>query len=884
MTSSPARASVTPSASTSARSFLSRLKSPLSSKSRNYTEFYIQSDDPHRQYAPGDIISGTVIIKIVKPLRITHLVVSLHGYAQVFKNPNAPGDAYKAYSTTVGSGKGKKAGSYFGNGFVSLFEDEVVLCGEGRLSEGVYHFNFELEFPSKGLPSSIEFERGTVAYMLTATLTRPTTMSPTVSCDAKVSLTDTIDIAPVLIPKPRVISLEPISRRTRAKPPRKRAGTSSSAATATAPDGGISKTPTGADAPHLRPTSASKTSIDETEGPRSPSPSEVSYESQMSSGGASGTEYGIRSVHTTTDGGSQPAGVRAALKAKTITASIDVLKGGFLRGDQIPIRVTVNHTKHVRSLKGIIITLYRQARVDMHPALPVAPNSKGDKTKSEDYYPKSRTGLGGLSLSSAGSSHVFRKDLCQSFAPLFVDPRTLTAEVKCSVRVPDEAFPTISNVPGAMISFKYYVEVVVDIQGKLTGLDRMVANAGLVNVPSTSGGNPGSRDDNTGNMFSTWGGNFVDTDQIRREKGVVSALFEVIIGTKDSERNGKRKQRDQTFAEGQNGIHEVPLNDGNDPNTAYGYEGEFYGYDEHGDYDENGNYDEIGHYDENSQYHDYNYDPAGYEAPGYDQHSGALPAPPGPIPEEQGLSEKEQLQRAEARLLPSQPPGVEPFAASGFSQRGIPASAPILPEEDDPNPPYVAAGPSASASAPVHPPPSFRAMSSPSVPSYRPTALHRSRTVVTDETTSSHITGSPHTSTPRPPGLSAAPSLNADNRPLPPRPSQSFPSSPHDPTPNYYPASSHAPSHFHATDDKSELQLRRLEMERSAPPPEHDEEAESSFRPSAPPIHRIHNLTLAPSAPILDDDDENIIDASRRGGAQAESSRRVSEALPEYRQ
>jgi hypothetical protein len=105
------------------------------------------------------VISGSVILKVTKPLRITHLVVSLHGYAQVFKNPNTPGDAYKNYSNTVGSGKGKKAGSYFGNGFVSLFEDEVVLCGEGRLSEGVYHFNFELEFPTKGLPSSIDVGR-----------------------------------------------------------------------------------------------------------------------------------------------------------------------------------------------------------------------------------------------------------------------------------------------------------------------------------------------------------------------------------------------------------------------------------------------------------------------------------------------------------------------------------------------------------------------------------------------------------------------------------------------------------------------------------------------------------------------------------------------------
>lgn len=161
MTSSSKRDSVSSNSPAPSRSFLSRLKSPLSSKSRNFTDFYIQSDDPHRQYVPGDNISGTVIIKVIKPLGITHLVVSLHGYAQVFKNPNAPGDAYKTYSATVGSGRGKKQGSYFGNGFVSLFEDEVVLCGEGKLAEGVYHFNFDLEFPSKGLPSSIDVRLST---------------------------------------------------------------------------------------------------------------------------------------------------------------------------------------------------------------------------------------------------------------------------------------------------------------------------------------------------------------------------------------------------------------------------------------------------------------------------------------------------------------------------------------------------------------------------------------------------------------------------------------------------------------------------------------------------------------------------------------------------
>lgn len=160
MTPSSSRATVTSSSTLFGRSLLSRLKSPLQNKGRNFADFYIQPDDPHRQYAPGEIISGNVILSVLKPLRITHLVISLHGYAQVFRNPNSPGDAYRNYCSTVGSGRGKKGGSYYGNGFVSLFEDEVVLCGEGRLGEGVYHFNFELEYPSKGLPSSIDVSFG----------------------------------------------------------------------------------------------------------------------------------------------------------------------------------------------------------------------------------------------------------------------------------------------------------------------------------------------------------------------------------------------------------------------------------------------------------------------------------------------------------------------------------------------------------------------------------------------------------------------------------------------------------------------------------------------------------------------------------------------------
>lgn len=702
--------------------------------------------------------------------------------------------------------------------------------------------------------------------MLTSTLTRPTTMSPTTTCDVKITLRDVIDVAPVAEPKPRVISLEPISRRTRTKPPRTRPETAKTES--------VPPTPNGTDTPRLsqNPDSPNGTS-EEVVHPRSPSPSETSFASQLSSSGASGTEYGVRSVNTVTDAGGFIAanGSRATVKGKTITASIDVLKGGFLSGDHIPIRVTVNHNKHVRSLKGVIVTLYRQARVDMHPALPVAPNSKGDKTKSEEYYPKSRTGLGGLSLSSAGSSHTFRKDLGQSFAPLFVDPRTLTADIKCSVRVPDDVFPTISNVPGAMISFKYYVEVVVDIQGKLTGLDRMVSNAGVVTVPTSTAGTPGglARDEASSNTFSTWGGNFVDTDGIRREKGVISSIFEVIVGTKDSERNGKRKQTQVLPANGHNGVHEIPYASYDDPNSSEAYDQYYYGYDEHGQY-----------------YGDYGYDPAYYEVPGYnDRGLGAgqsYHTPPAPVQEEEeGLSEKERLRRAEALLLPSQPPGAadSPTTHNGPIQYGIPPSAPVLPEDDYPEQAYLH---EASSSSGPSRPPTFRVATESSMSSQtlsQSPAMLRRTTGITEDAPQTPATGSSLTINANPAPSVPPTNCQAHSKPLPPLP----PQSPTGAAPDYSPSSSHVP----ATDDKQEMQRQRLEMESSAPPPTHGsyEEGERSQGPSAPPISSMQGRAfapghLAPSAPVLDDDDEELAAAITPVRSRAE--RPVSEALPQY--
>lgn len=146
----------TPEESSPGRSFLSRLGlSPFRPRTRNITDFHIRPQEPYRKYGAGDHVRGAVILTILKPIRISHLTVSLYGFARVFKSANAANEA--APSPAVASA-GSKGPQYSGNGIAPLFQDEQVLSGDGRLEPGKYEFNFDLVFPPGGLPSSIDVE------------------------------------------------------------------------------------------------------------------------------------------------------------------------------------------------------------------------------------------------------------------------------------------------------------------------------------------------------------------------------------------------------------------------------------------------------------------------------------------------------------------------------------------------------------------------------------------------------------------------------------------------------------------------------------------------------------------------------------------------------
>ncbi|KAK0734051.1 hypothetical protein B0T26DRAFT_633002 [Lasiosphaeria miniovina] len=645
------------------RSLLSRFGLlPLRARARNVADFHIRPAEPHRKYGAGDHVQGAVILTVVKPVRITHLTVALHGYVRVYKNPN--GSANDPVINPAEAPAAARHGTrlkYLGNGYASLFQDEQVLSSDGRLEPGRYEFNFDLLFPSKGLPSSID--RGTISYMITATLTRPTSISPTASCERKVYLVEKVDIGLLTPPRARTIYLEPISKKAK----KKKQVASGADRTSVASDLLEPASDLDSTRANENSTEGSLSVVGEDLGhdslginPRSPIQSDIRS--------VSGDSAASGSTGRTRGGEVNPAGVSSAsvggkpipsIKDRTITATIELLRGGCLAGDLVPVKISVQHIRRIKSMHGVIVTLYRQGRIDSDPPMPLfgeLSNDDAKRVEKEDYYPKSKTGLGGLSLSSAGSCSVFRKDLSQAFTPLIIDPDTLTASVTTSVRIPEDVFPTIKNVPGEMIAFKYQIEVIVDLGGKLAKQIHLGKPVGprIGNVGAPLGMSPSPYEGGTPSLAS-FGTSIIDTDRLRREKGVISVVFEVVVGTSDSSRlHGKG------LLKAARSIRTLPVLESDLYNGSHGekrgwpnsLENEGYDTEDHGHHRYPQEPVSPPHLPQQYPY----WNPAPSEtisAPHY--------IPPPDIPEESNLTEKERVRRAEQRLLPSQPS--EPLVA-----------------------------------------------------------------------------------------------------------------------------------------------------------------------------------------------------------------------------
>ncbi|KAK6524006.1 ph-response sensor protein [Orbilia ellipsospora] len=458
---------------TTAASSLAQLKPSR----RAITDFYIKLDYPHRRYKPGEQITGSIVLTTSRATRITHLTLLLGGSVMVYPHDrrghkwgedvvkdvtyrdNKMIRGCRSRGTTI-------EGRNNGRGVI-LFEEEQVVVGEGRLGAGGLEVGFVIEFPQQGGIHSLDFERGAITYLLTATLTRPTSIHAVTTCTTEIKFAENIDVAMFSPPKPLTISIEP-------NRPLRRLKSSSSSNDSTTYLHSIHQHPN--PSPPLSPSVPKTNSGNLTPIPPSPTGSAQSHP----------------------------------------MATIELLRPACLPGESIPLKITVSHNRPVKSLSGVITTLSRQCRLDTIP-------------------PAADKALTASSLSFSKSSiTTFRKDLDQSITALIVDPRSLSTVIKTSVRIPGDAFPSIAKVPQGLLEFTYFVEVVVDLNGKLASKN------GMGDVIMDGSTNEDLKRTQTEGVI-------METDRIRREKGVISCTFEVVVGTTDS---GKRRKKREDKSKG----------------------------------------------------------------------------------------------------------------------------------------------------------------------------------------------------------------------------------------------------------------------------------------------------------------------------------------------
>ncbi len=543
--------------------------------------------------------------------------------------------------------------------------------------------------------------------MIQATLTRPAMTAPTQTCDRKICLVEPVDIGSLTPPHARTISLEPIpkkSRRRRPVPPEK-SPVAADALETPATDWDSARAAENSNEGSV--VAADDVSQEVQHSPRSPIPSdlqsEISGDSAVSASTGRSGKPSDPSPHPGSSSGSQTGGAPARTPTadeRTITATIELQKGGCLRGDMIPVKISVQHIKRIKSMHGVVVTFFRQGRIDSSPPASLFAGLSKEETgrlEKDDYYPKSKAGLSGMLLTSVGSCSVFRKDLSQTFSPLIIDPVTLKSSVTASVRVPEDAFPTIRGVPGEMISFKYQVEVIVDLGGRLASLLQSSQSKGGP-APASVVVNPYE----AGPGIASWTTSIVDTQQLRRQKGVISVAFEVVVGTLDSSRQrgrGWSRPEPSTYVQQVDASHVYP----DDRKGGGGPQPE----PEDGDYSR----EQERQLQQEAPYLLYPFERPPFPADDPPPHRPSFAPPPAPsqpsapfyvpppeVPDESGLSEKERIKRAEQRLLPSQPPPLAAAAAGCSSVSRVEEEEDIYGAEDappDPLPLDAGEGPSA---------------------------------------------------------------------------------------------------------------------------------------------------------------------------------------------
>ncbi|SCU83048.1 LADA_0C09384g1_1 [Lachancea dasiensis] len=231
------------------------------------------------------------------------------------------------------------------------------------------------------------------------------------------------------------------------------------------------------------------------------------------------TEQDSSSSYTKRTTGSRNSGstVVSSGTSKTVTISVDLPSSGYVIGEVIPIKLQLDHYREYSHSAGLIATLVRICRV-------------GDATKENLI-------------------ETYRKDICQTVSPIYVNPETLGCCVTVYLKVPLDAFPTL-QLPNKRFTFQYYVEVLVNLSKKnlaYTESNRVVDttnNSPVSNLPGKSieetltflqrKMQPGLasksfQDDDRESMIFYQ--DMINVDKLKRLRNVTGMSIEVVVGT-----------------------------------------------------------------------------------------------------------------------------------------------------------------------------------------------------------------------------------------------------------------------------------------------------------------------------------------------------------------
>ena len=377
-------------------------------------QFFITLEEPHRIWKPNEHIVGDTTLEIKKDITNVAIRLSLISEIKVKSRGNSPTTLMAKKSEQLlerstflygfdmakeQQKKKKAAASSAGTsettatteGYDSNSDgDEEFPCNEegnvkivNGLTKGIHKFPFRIKLPqsSKNMFSSLKFERGSVNYYLQCTL-EP--LSPEQSaknyvskCRHEFEVIVPLDVSKIPVPKTKTVVLQSFS---------------------------------GAAMAHKKSNSSGDAGS-----------SMFSKLTNKSSDSSSSDKSKSRGPETPTE--------------KTVSISVSLPRSGYVMGEVIPVRITLDHYKPYYHAAGIITTLVRICRVG--------------------------------STNEAGGNAVekFRKDICQNVSPLYIDPDTLKAHILVHLKVPPDAFATF-NPPNQLFSFQYYVEVMVTLSRK----------------------------------------------------------------------------------------------------------------------------------------------------------------------------------------------------------------------------------------------------------------------------------------------------------------------------------------------------------------------------------------------------------------------------------